>query len=1006
MSEKLKSIKELKEILLFESLDQTYLKEILEKFELVNYQMGESILLEEKIPNSFYVVLEGQVRQLVQNPVSKRTVTLATYNKGYLIGWSSFTFKQPIEFITAATDCKLLKISKNDFLNITNNFKSVLLKINEQNYPSLIWQLLKSQEKLNIPDKAKDFRYWIESINSKSQQFLCNSSSKWDDLPHKKTNWFLATDLEKFKIGTLLNKEIFTELLELNMKSFQIIGLQKSFLENQITATYDQNQFNESVFTNKKEAELTNKKSKKIKEDYSIEDKKQEDESKENFSLKYPFYSSANDFVSEAVSCFKIISDKLDIPLKNDLIRRSFVEVTKNNEEPVSLQVCAQISESLGLQTQLLEIPLTIFKRLKLPALIKLKDNELCVLHDYKNDYLLFARPKIGLKKYKFSELNRLVADESKIPVLILSRTEKTPRKRLSLKWFLPSIKKNKNSLIEVLVASFFVQLFQLMNPLIIQQIIDKVIGQGARTSLLPLVILLFFFSFFENLLTALRTNLFIDTTNRIDMSLGEQVIDHLLRLPLPYFDKRNVGELSSRVGELEQIRSFLTGTALTVVIDAIFSFIYIAVMLLYSWVLTIVSLLVAPVLAAITFLVAPVIRNQLRTKAELNAKTQNHLVEILTGIQTVKAQNFEHKARWKWKERYSKYISESFRNAVTSTTSNSLTQFLNQVSGLCVLCLGSYLVLRGDLTLGQLIAFRIISGYVTTPLLRLSNIYQNFQQTNVSLERLSDIIDKPQESTDEDKSNIPMSDINGSIEFEKVSFAFDPKKPMNLVNISMNADEGQFVAIVGQSGSGKSTLTKLISRLYEPLSGKIYIDKIDISKVELYSLRRQIGIVPQDSILFDGTVQDNISLTNPDASVEEIVRAAKIAAAHDFVMSLPQGYATKVGERGSNLSGGQRQRIAIARSILQNPRMLIMDESTSALDFETERKVSLNLMEYFRGRTVFFITHRLNSIIHADKIIMLHEGRLEEQGTHNELIDLKGRYYSLFMQQNKDQVI
>ena len=248
MSEKLKSIKELKEILLFESLDQTCLKEILEKFELVNYQMGESILLEEKIPNSFYIVLEGQVRQLVQNPVSKRTVTLATYNKGYLIGWSSFTFNKPIEFITAATDCKLLKISKNDFLNITNNFKSVLLKINDQNYPSLIWQLLKSQEKLNIPDKAKDFRYWIESINSKSQQFLCNPSSKWNDFPHKKTNWFLATDLEKFKIGILLNKEIFTQILELNIKSFQIIGLQKSFLENQITTTYNQNQLKKCFY--------------------------------------------------------------------------------------------------------------------------------------------------------------------------------------------------------------------------------------------------------------------------------------------------------------------------------------------------------------------------------------------------------------------------------------------------------------------------------------------------------------------------------------------------------------------------------------------------------------------------------------------------------------------------------------------------------------------------------------------------------------------------------------
>ena len=540
------------------------------------------------------------------------------------------------------------------------------------------------------------------------------------------------------------------------------------------------------------------------------------------------------------------------------------------------------------------------------------------------------------------------------------------------------------------------------MNPLIIQQIIDKVIGQGASSSLLPLVVLLFSFSFFENVLTALRTNLFIDTTNRIDMSLGEQVIDHLLRLPLPYFDKRNVGELSSRVGELEQIRSFLTGTALTVVLDSIFSIIYIGVMILYSWILTIVALLVAPILALITLLVAPVIRSQLRTKAELNAKTQNHLVEVLTGIQTVKAQNFELKARWKWKERYSKYISESFRNAVTSTSSNGITNFLNQASSLSVLCVGSFLVINGSLTLGQLIAFRIISGYVTTPLLRLSNVYQNFQQTNISLERLSDIIDTPQESTELDKENIPMPSIKGDIKVEDISFRFNDKGILNLANVNLSIDSGQFVAIVGQSGSGKSTLTKLLSRLYEPLQGKISIDNVDISKVELYSLRRQIGIVPQESILFDGTVQDNIALTNPEASVEEIVNAARIASAHDFIMELPSGYATKVGERGSSLSGGQRQRIAIARSILQNPNILIMDESTSALDFETERKVSLNLMEYFRGKTVLFITHRLNSIVHADKIVLLHEGRLEEEGNHSDLMSLHGRYYSLYRQQEK----
>ena len=317
--------------------------------------------------------------------------------------------------------------------------------------------------------------------------------------------------------------------------------------------------------------------------------------------------------------------------------------------------------------------------------------------------------------------------------------------------------------------------------------------------------------------------------------------------------------------------------------------------------------------MAFITFSISPIIRSQLRSKANLNALTQNHLIEVLTGIQTVKAQNFELHARWRWKQRYSDYVAQGFKNAVTSTTANGLTKFLNQASSLSVLCVGSYLVLKGSLSLGQLIAFRIISGYVTAPLLRLSNLYQSFQRTSISLERLADIIDTPQESSDIDKKNIPMNSISGEISYDDVSFRFGSSGPLQLSKIELSVNAGEFVALVGQSGSGKSTLAKLLTRLYEPDSGRILIDQFDISKVELYSLRSQIGIVPQESLLFDGTVQENIPLSNPEASTDEIISAAKVACAHDFIMSLPNGYASSVGERGSALSGGQRQRIAMA---------------------------------------------------------------------------------------------
>ena len=406
------------------------------------------------------------------------------------------------------------------------------------------------------------------------------------------------------------------------------------------------------------------------------------------------------------------------------------------------------------------------------------------------------------------------------------------------------------------------------------------------------------------------------------------------------------------------------------------------------------------PLFALLTFIVAPIIRGQLRSKAERNAVTQSYLVEVISGIQTVKAQSIELKSRWEWQRRYARYVSDGFKTVVTSTTAGSISQFLNQFSNLLLLWVGAYLVLSNQLSLGQLIAFRIIAGYTTTPLLRLIQLWQNFQETALSLERLSDIINYPQEQEEAGRRNIPMPAITGHVRYENVNFRFVANGSLQLNNVSLDVPAGKFVGVVGASGAGKSTLTKLLSRLYEPESGRILVDDYDVSKVELYSLRRQIGVVLQDTLLFDGTVQENIALTNPDATPEEIIDAARIACAHDFIMELPQGYESRVGERGASLSGGQRQRIAIARTVLQKPQLLILDEATSALDYNTERQVCLNLAEEFRGRTVFFITHRLATIHSADLILVMDSGRVGEQGTHRDLMAMQERYYTLYRQQ------
>jgi ATP-binding cassette, subfamily B, bacterial HlyB/CyaB len=697
------------------------------------------------------------------------------------------------------------------------------------------------------------------------------------------------------------------------------------------------------------------------------------------------------------VACFQMLAKLMGLPFRRDAVERTIKDTLRRGHIP-SLQLCGQLAANLGLNVVGSRLPVVMASRLQTPAMLAWGDSFALVLESSEAG-LKLATPDQGYVKLKPVQITERFGEH--LDLLLLDRNNSTPEQRFGPSWFWPALKRYRGVLIQVLAASFVVQLFTLANPLLIQVIIDKVISQRSLDTLQVLGIALVVVALLEGVLGSLRTFLFAETTNRIDLRLGSEVIDHLLRLPLGYFDRRPVGELGTRIAELEKIRNFLTGQALTTVLDAAFSVIYIIVMALYSWVLTIVALIVLPIQAALTILGAPLFRRQFRSAAEQNAKTQSHLVEVLTGIQTVKAQNVEMVSRWTWQDLYAKYIARTFEKTITGTALNETSQFLQKLSQLLVLWVGAGLVLEGKLTLGQLIAFRIISGYVTQPLLRLTTIWQSVQELRVSFERLADVVDTPQESNEADKAKIPLPPINGAVQFADVTFSFaGAGGAAVLKNVDLEIAAGTFVGIVGQSGSGKSTLMKLLPRLYSPQQGRILIDGYDIDKVELYSLRRQIGIVPQDPLLFSGTVSKNIALTDPDSSSDAIVKAAKIAGAHDFIMQLPSGYSTVVGERGAGLSGGQCQRIAIARTLLNNPKLLVMDEATSALDYGTERLVCDNLIHELKGCTVFFITHRLNTIRRADQIVMMDQGAIVEVGSHSELMAMRGRYYALYRQQ------
>ena len=978
----------------FDQLSQIALSKVSQQAQLLRYRMGQTIVMREKIPAAISIIFEGQARLLGYDPKSQMPVTLKLLQAGDILGWVGLIRGVGCETAIASSETICITIKTTEFLTLLQQEKAFASYFN--NRPELIevFDLLAAE----LQSRA-DNELLLEATHSNSLKELAlkvHSDTLVVNLPQDSASELESDRLWLISGGTIPIDAIATrynpETPPTKGKHLRLLG------------------FPANIFPPSPPPPLSPSSTPPLptsRDDIPYAPDEPEGRLKETSSLKKYPYVRGSGKVDAVLACFQMLSKQLNLPFRREVLRKVLLSQQRRTGS-LSLQQCGAIAESLGLNAQLISLPVNAVGRLQAPAIVQWQDS-FALLYEINTQAIVLGIPEVGVLRQKTADVASILLqsatklDESPketVPVLLLQQTRYTPQQKFGLSWFLPSLYKYRQVLIEVFIASFFVQLFGLANPLMTQVIIDKVLVQNSADTLQVLGVFLIVIAVFEAILTSIRTYLFVDTTNRIDLALGSEIIDHLLRLPLRYFERRPVGELSTRVNELENIRSFLTGTALTVVLDAVFSVIYIVVMFLYSWLLSLVALSTLPLFVLLTTSVSPIVRRQLRSKAERNAEAQSHLVEVLSGIQTVKAQNIELRSRWQWQERYARYVSAGFKTVQTSTAAGSTSNFLSQLSSLLVLWVGAYLVLKGELTLGQLIAFRIIAGYVTSPLLRLTQLWQNFQETALSLERLSDIIDSPTESSESDRGNIPMPMIQGSVKYDNVSFRFNPSGPLQLNNINLEFPAGIFIGIVGQSGSGKSTLMKLIPRLYPLESGRILIDGYDINKVELYSLRRQIGIVPQDTLLFDGTIQENIALNHPDASSEEIIEAGKIAFAHEFIMNLANGYNTRVGERGASLSGGQRQRIAIARTILQNPQMLILDEATSALDYESERQVCLNLAEAFKGRTVFFITHRLTTIRNADLILMLDQGFVVEQGTHQQLMSEKGRYYCLYQQQ------
>lgn len=572
--------------------------------------------------------------------------------------------------------------------------------------------------------------------------------------------------------------------------------------------------------------------------------------------------------------------------------------------------------------------------------------------------------------------------------------------KKFDISWFLPVIAKYKKLFGEVILASLFIQLFALVTPLMFQVVMDKVLVHQGVTTLNVIVIALVVMACFDVILNGLRNYVFSHTTSRVDVSLGAKLFDHLMRLPIAYFQSRPVGQIVARVRELETIRGFITGNALTSVLDLLFTFVFFAVMFYYSVELTLIVLCSIPVYAAISILITPTLRARTEEKFQRGAVNQAFLTESLSGMETIKSMAVEPQMRQKWERQLAGYVRASFRSVTISNTGSQGIQLVSKIVTALLLWKGAHLVMAGELTVGQLIAFNMLSGQVAQPIIRLSQLWQDFQQFKISLDRLSDVLNMPAEPII-GAGKPPLPKMEGKISIENVVFRYAPGLPEVLRNVSLDIPSGQVVGIVGTSGSGKSTLTKLIQRLYLPELGKVSVDGVDLSLADPAWLRSQIGVVLQDNILFDASVRENIALSNPATPMDKVIEAAKLSGAHEFISGLPEAYDTRLGERGSNLSGGQRQRIAIARALINNPRILIFDEATSALDYESEKAIQDNMAYICRDRTVIIIAHRLSAVRSADRIIAMENGQVIEDGSHEELMNnSQGRYRRLVKMQ------
>ncbi|QPN65821.1 peptidase domain-containing ABC transporter [Synechococcus sp. CBW1006] len=966
----------------FDQLPQAQADALDPLLEPKRYRLGQTLLRPDVLPEGVLLICSGQIRSLGPTAEGRGLRTLERLGPGSLVGWAGLLRRESCEHLRAATEVEALLLPAAAFRDLLSAQPACQAWFQTHTCAAELYRLLRALAARDGLGEAllDDWPLPPEQVRLRS---LVPSGGTEFNLPPG-FRWYASSGLPLAEPWS----ERPLAPLRPDAPWLRLVGLAIP-PEAQAPITLGAEPLRPTVL-----AEVLDP------SDYSASPEEPMRRAGDRTGILALARASGPREIPIAIC--QALAEFFGIPLNRDALADQ-VDAILQRQAQLNLVNIGQILDTAGLRVVLSRIPADRLWRVPTPALLW-QNGHFGLLDGVDPDgQARLLEASLGTLRVPVQEL--ISHEGGEIELLLFDRKPEAKQQNFSWSWYWPFLSPHKRELVEVLVLSVIANLLKLVLPLGLMVMLRSVRSSRELSVLFSLASVMLLAVIAESLLKTLRTYIFTQLANRVDQESKITILDHLVRLPQGFFDSRPVGRITYYFAMLDRLREFLLGKTLPSVIDLAFSLFYIIVLYLISPLLTMVMLSTLPLTIGLALVANPVVRQQIKRVQGFSVQAMSFLNEAITGIQTIKSQNAELRTRWEFQNRYSAYIGEDFKLVLTRESIKNLSSLLDKLNQLLILVVAVWMTIQGELTIGGLIAFRIISGYITGPISQSISLWQDLQFNTQALQLVADVVDRPTEQSEQESQAIPLPPIQGRIQFVDVAFRFRDDGPLVLEGISLEIPAGSFVGLVGGSGSGKSTLLKLLPRFYKPLQGQVLIDGFDITKVELYSLRRQIGVVPQDSLLFDGTVKDNLLMVKPDATAAEMIRAARIACAHDFIMAMPKGYNSSVGERGAGLSGGQRQRLALARAVLQNPHLLILDEATSALDANTERQVCINLFEAFRGRTVFFITHRLSTVKPADTIVLMDQGAVMEVGSHRQLMQLRGWYYALCQSQSQEGV-